>query len=93
MNAIVLIFITVLAIWTLFDLFFPERTKMGKQLVEKIIEIKLLKASYREFLYDIIKKNKGTRKQVDKWLASEYTSWLDKKLKKDELSDIIKIKD
>lgn len=93
MNNLVLIFITVLAIWKLFDLFFPERTRLGKQLIEKIVEIKLLKAFYREFLYDIIKKDKESRKQVDKWLASEYTSWLERKLKKDELSDIIKIKD
>lgn len=80
-----------LAIWKLHDLIFPEKSSMGKKLVKKIIELKLTKAFYRDFLYDIINKEKEPqkRKAIDMWINSEYESWLSKKAETGELSDII----
>ena len=58
MNQVVLILISILAIWKIHDLFFPEKTKLGKQLIVKIIELKLTQAFYRDFLVQIIKDEK-----------------------------------
>jgi len=89
MNQVVLILITILAVWKIHDIIFPEETKLGKQLVEKIIEVKLLKAFYKEFIFTLIKKDSVTMPKVDKWISTEYISWLKQKSKTDELSDII----
>lgn len=89
MNQVVLILITILAVWKIRDIIFPEETKLGKQLVEKIIEVKLLKAFYKEFIFTLIKKDSVTMPKVDKWISTEYISWLKRKSKTDELSDII----
>lgn len=89
MNQAVLILITILAVWKIRDIIFPEETKLGKQLVEKIIEVKLLKAFYKEFIFTLIKKDSVTMPKVDKWISTEYISWLKQKSKTDELSDII----
>ena len=93
MNQVVLILISILAIWTIHDLLFPEKTKLGKQLVVKIIELKLTQAFYKDFLVQIIKDNKVTSKNIEKWLKTEYVSWLNNKTKTDELSDIINTKE
>lgn len=93
MNQVVLILISILAIWKIHDLFFPEKTKLGKQLVVKIIELKLTQAFYKDFLIQIIKDNKVTSKNIEKWLKTEYISWLNDKTKTDELSDIINTKE
>lgn len=93
MNQVVLILISVLAIWKIYDLLFPEKTKLGKQLVVKIIELKLTQAFYKDFLVQIIKDNKVTSKNIEKWLKTEYVSWLNDKTKTDELSDIINTKE
>lgn len=93
MNQVVLILISILAIWKIHDLFFPEKTKLGKQLIVKIIELKLTKAFYKDFLIQIIKDNKATPKSIEKWLKTEYASWLKDKTKTDELSDIINTKE
>ena len=66
---------------------------MGKQLVVKIIELKLTQAFYKDFLVQIIKDNKVTSKSIEKWLKTEYVSWLNNKTKTDELSDIINTKE
>ena len=66
---------------------------MGKQLVVKIIELKLTQAFYKDFLVQIIKDNKVTSKNIEKWLKTEYVSWLNNKTKTDELSDIINTKE
>ena len=66
---------------------------MGKQLVVKIIELKLTQAFYKDFLVQIIKDNKVTSKNIEKWLKTEYVSWLNDKTKTDELSDIINTKE
>ena len=89
MNQVVLILITILAVWKIRDIIFPEETKLGKQLVEKIIEVKLLKAFYKEFIFTLIEKDSVTMSKVDKWISTEYISWLKRKSKTDELSDII----
>lgn len=89
MNQVVLILITILAVWKIRDIIFPEETKLGKQLVEKIIEVKLLKAFYKEFIFTLIEKDSVTMPKVDKWISTEYISWLKRKSKTDELSDII----
>lgn len=89
MNQVVLILITILAVWKIRDIIFPEETKLGKQLVEKIIEVKLLKAFYKEFIFTLVKKDSVTMPKVDKWISTEYISWLKQKSKTDELSDII----
>lgn len=94
MNNVALIFIFGLAIWKLHDLFFPEKTTMGKRLVRKIIELRLLKAFYKDFLYAIIDTDKDTQRvTIDDWLKTEYKSWLAKKAETGELSDIIKTKE
>lgn len=93
MNQVVLILISILAIWKIHDLLFPEKTKLGKQLVVKIIELKLTQAFYKDFLVQIIKDNKVTSKNIEKWLKTEYLSWLNDKTKTDELSDIINTKE
>lgn len=93
MNQVVLILISILAIWKIHDLLFPEKTKLGKQLVVKIIELKLTQAFYKDFLVQIIKDNKITSKNIEKWLKTEYVSWLNNKTKTDELSDIINTKE
>jgi hypothetical protein len=93
MNQVVLILISILAIWKIHDLFFPEKTKLGKQLIVKIIELKLTKAFYKDFLIQMIKDNKVTPKSIEKWLKTEYASWLKDKTKTDELSDIINTKE
>lgn len=93
MNQVVLILISILAIWKIHDLLFPEKTKLGKQLVVKIIELKLTQAFYKDFLIQIIKDNKVTSKNIEKWLKTEYISWLNNKTKTDELSDIINTKE
>ena len=93
MNQVVLILISILAIWKIHDLLFPEKTKLGKQLVVKIIELKLTQAFYKDFLVQIIKDNKVTSKNIEKWLKTEYISWLNNKTKTDELSDIINTKE
>lgn len=93
MNQVVLILISILAIWKIHDLFFPEKTKLGKQLIVKIIELKLTKAFYKDFLIQMIKDNKATPKSIEKWLKAEYASWLKDKTKTDELSDIINTKE
>lgn len=93
MNQVVLILISILAIWKIHDLLFPEKTKLGKQLVIKIIELKLTQAFYKDFLIQIIKDNKVTSKNIEKWLKTEYLSWLNDKTKTDELSDIINTKE
>lgn len=93
MNQVVLILISILAIWKIHDLFFPEKTKLGKQLIVKIIELKLTKAFYKDFLMQMIKDNKATPKSIEKWLKTEYASWLKDKTKTDELSDIINTKE
>lgn len=93
MNQVVLILISILAIWKIHDLFFPEKTKLGKQLIVKIIELKLAKAFYKDFLIQMIKDNKATPKSIEKWLKTEYASWLKDKTKTDELSDIINTKE
>lgn len=93
MNQVVLILISILAIWKIHDLLFPEKTKLGKQLVVKIIELKLTQAFYKDFLVQIIKDNKATSKNIEKWLKTEYISWLNDKTKTDELSDIINTKE
>lgn len=93
MNQVVLILISILAIWKIHDLFFPEKTKLGKQLIVKIIELKLTKAFYKDFLIQMIKDNKATPKSIEKWLKTEYASWLKDKTKTDELSDIINTKE
>lgn len=93
MNQVVLILISILAIWKIYDLLFPEKTKLGKQLVVKIIELKLTQAFYKDFLVQIIKDNKVTSKNIEKWLKTEYVSWLNNKTKTDELSDIINTKE
>ena len=93
MNQVVLILISILAIWKIHDLLFPEKTKFGKQLVVKIIELKLTQAFYKDFLVQIIKDNKVTSKNIEKWLKTEYVSWLNNKTKTDELSDIINTKE
>ena len=93
MNQVVLILISILAIWKIHDLLFPEKTKFGKQLVVKIIELKLTQAFYKDFLVQIIKDNKVTSKNIEKWLKTEYISWLNNKTKTDELSDIINTKE
>lgn len=93
MNQVVLILISILAIWKIHDLLFPEKTKLGKQLVVKIIELKLTQAFYKDFLVQIIKDNKATSKNIEKWLKTEYISWLNDKTKSDELSDIINTKE
>lgn len=93
MNQAVLILISILAIWKIHDLLFPEKTKLGKQLVVKIIELKLTQAFYKDFLVQIIKDNKVTSKNIEKWLKTEYVSWLNNKTKTDELSDIINTKE
>lgn len=93
MNQVVLILISILAIWKIHDLLFPEKTKLGKQLVVKIIELKLTQAFYKDFLVQIIKDNKVTSKNIEKWLRTEYVSWLNNKTKTDELSDIINTKE
>lgn len=93
MNQVVLILISILAIWKIHDLFFPEKTKLGKQLIVKIIELKLTQAFYKDFLIQMIKDNKATPKSVEKWLKTEYASWLKDKTKTDELSDIINTKE
>lgn len=89
----VLFFISVLAVWKLYELFFPEKTVLGKRLVKKIIELRLVKAFYKEFLYDIIVKDGYAQKSVDDWVKKEYESWLTKKAETGELSDIIKTKE
>lgn len=93
MNQVVLILISILAIWKIYDLLFPEKTKLGKQLVVKIIELKLTQAFYKDFLIQIIKDNKVTSKNIEKWLKTEYVSWLNDKTKTDKLSDIINTKE
>lgn len=93
MDKVALIFMSILGIWKLFDLMFPEKTVLGKRLVKKIIELKLLKAFYKDFLYDIISKDTASRQTFDEWLTAEYESWLEKKVKTGELSDIIKTKE
>lgn len=93
MNQVVLILISILAIWKIHDLLFPEKTKLGKQLVLKIIELKLTQAFYKDFLIQIIKDNKVTSKNIEKWLKTEYISWLNNKTKTDKLSDIINTKE
>lgn len=93
MNQVVLILISILAIWKIHDLLFPEKTKLGKQLIVKIIELKLTQAFYKDFLIQIIKDNKVTSKNIEKWLKTEYVSWLNNKTKTDELSDIINTKE
>lgn len=93
MNQVVLILISILAIWKIHDLLFPEKTKLGKRLVVKIIELKLTQAFYKDFLIQIIKDNKVTSKNIEKWLKTEYISWLNDKTKTDELSDIINTKE
>lgn len=93
MNQVVLILISILAIWKIHDLLFPEKTKLGKQLVVKIIELKLTQAFYKDFLVQIIKDNKITSKNIEKWLKTEYISWLNDKTKTDKLSDIINTKE
>lgn len=93
MNQVVLILISILAIWKIHDLLFPEKTKLGKQLVVKIIELKLTQAFYKDFLVQIIKDNKVTSKNIEKWLKTEYISWLNDKTKTDKLSDIINTKE
>lgn len=93
MNQVVLILISILAIWKIHDLFFPEKTKLGKQLIVKIIELKLTKAFYKDFLIQMVKDNKATPKSIEKWLKTEYASWLKDKTKTDELSDIINTKE
>lgn len=90
---VALFFVFGLAVWKLHDLFFPEKTVMGKRLVKKIIELKLTKAFYRDFLYAIIVKDGDTQKHIDEWVKTEYESWLAKKAKTGELSDIIKTKE
>lgn len=93
MNQVVLILISILAIWKIHDLFFPEKTKLGKQLIVKIIELKLTQAFYRDFLVQIIKDEKVNPKNIEKWLKTEYLSWIKNKTKTDELSDIINTKE
>lgn len=93
MNQVALILISILAIWKIHDLLFPEKTKLGKQLIVKIIELKLTQAFYKDFLIQIIKDNKVTSKNIEKWLKTEYISWLNDKTKTDELSDIINTKE
>lgn len=93
MNQVVLILISILAIWKIHDLLFPEKTKLGKQLIVKIIELKLTQAFYKDFLIQIIKDNKVTSKNIEKWLKTEYVSWLNDKTKTDKLSDIINTKE
>lgn len=90
---VVLFFMFVLAVWKLYELFFPEKTVLGKRLVKKIIELRLVKAFYKDFLYDIIVKDGYTQKSVDDWVKTEYESWLAKKAETGELSDIIKTKE
>ena len=41
----------------------------------------------------MIKDNKATPKSIEKWLKTEYASWLKDKTKTDELSDIINTKE
>lgn len=93
MNQVVLILISILAIWKIHDLFFPEKTKLGKQLIVKIIELKLTQAFYKDFLTQIIKDEKVNPKNIEKWLKTEYLSWIKDKTKTDELSDIINTKE
>lgn len=94
MNNVALIFVFGLAVWKIHDLFFPEKTTMGKRLVKKIIEVRLLKAFYKDFLYAIIDTDKDTQQvMIDTWLKTEYESWLEKKAETGELSDIIKTKE
>lgn len=93
MNQVVLILITILAIWKIHDLFFPEKTKLGKQLIVKIIELKLTQAFYKDFLMQMIKDEKVNPKNIEKWLKTEYLSWIKNKTKTDELSDIINTKE
>lgn len=93
MNQVVLILISILAIWKIHDLFFPEKTKLGKQLIVKIIELKLTKAFYKDFLTQMIKDEKVNPKNIEKWLKTEYLSWVKDKTKTDELSDIINTKE
>ena len=93
MNQVVLILISILAIWKIHDLFFPEKTKLGKQLIVKIIELKLTQAFYRDFLVQIIKGEKVNPKNIEKWLKTEYLSCIKNKTKTDELSDIINTKE
>lgn len=67
---------------------------MGKRLVKKVIEVRLLKAFYKDFLYAIIDTDKDTQQvMIDAWLKTEYKSWLEKKAETGELSDIIKTKE
>lgn len=93
MNQVVLIFIVILAIWKIHDIIFPEKTKLGRQLVEKIIQSRLQEAFYREFIFSLVKEDSISLSKVDKWLSSEYISWLKKKIETQELSDIINSKD
>ena len=93
MNQVVLILISILAIWKIHDLFFPEKTKLGKQLIVKIIELKLTQVFYRDLLVQIIKDEKVNPKNIEKWLKTEYLSWIKNKTKTDELSDIINTKE
>lgn len=93
MNQVVLILISILAIWKIHDLFFPEKTKLGKQLIVKIIELKLTQAFYKDFLTQMIKDEKVNPKNIEKWLKTEYLSWIKNKTKTDELSDIINTKE
>ena len=93
MNQVVLILISILAIWKIHDLFFPEKTKLGKQLIVKIIELKLTQAFYKDFLMQMIKDEKVNAKNIEKWLKTEYLSWIKNKTKTDELSDIINTKE
>lgn len=93
MNQVVLILISILAIWKIHDLFFPEKTKLGKQLIVKIIELKLTQAFYKDFLMQMIKDEKVNPKNIEKWLKTEYLSWIKNKTKTDELSDIINTKE
>ena len=93
MNQVVLILISILAIWKIHDLFFPEKTKLGKQLIVKIIELKLTKAFYKDFLTQMIKDEKVNPKNIEKWLKTEYLSWIKDKTKTDKLSDIINTKE
>ena len=93
MNQVVLILISILAIWKIHDLLFPEKTKLGKQLIVKIIELKLTQAFYKDFLIQIIKDNKVTSKNIEKWLKTEYLAWLHDQTKTDKLSDIINTKE
>lgn len=91
METIALILMFILATWKLFDLFFPQHTQNGKKLVIATIELKLYKAFYREFFLTNVKSL--DEKQIIKFLDNSYYMWVQDKMEKGELSDIIETKD